>query len=235
VRPRTVAHAVGPIPAPLEGADPPFDLGDTGRDLYAATEPVAFADPENAWAWAHYMAALSLALDVVSTMVRDDAEGNPGWTALASPARCPEPWLRVLAQWAGVRRWDAISPDDLRALIGPRAPGLWRGTQSAIREAVRRFIPENADILFDERTGGDPYAIRVFTFDYYEHDPEQVRSAIEAALPAGLTLIYEVRSGQTYGMVRARHETYADVRAAYDTYADMRDARPIPGEQSEEE
>lgn len=230
----TALQQTHPIPAPIEGPEPPFDLGDTGRDLYAATEPVAFADAENGWAWALYMAALSELLDVVSLMVRDDIDGNPGWTALASPARCPEPWLRVLAQWAGVRRWDAMSSEDLRALVGPQsAPGLWRGTRSAIRGAVRRFLPENADILFDERTGGDAYAIRVFTFDYYEHDPEQVREAIEAALPAGLSLIYEVRSGQTYGMVRNRHATYADVRASYANYGDMRDARPIPSQHEE--
>lgn len=124
---------------------PPFDLGQTGADLYEATAPIAYADRENAWAWASLMYALSGLLDVVAEMVRDDGAGNPGWTALASPARCPEPWLRVLAQWAGIRRWDAMSADDLRELIGPRAPGLWRGTRAAMIDAARRFLPRPFD------------------------------------------------------------------------------------------
>ena len=100
-------------------AEPPLDLGDTGRDLYAATPTLARLDPDNDYAWARYLAALSVLLDVIAEMVRDDADGNPGWTALGSPARCPEPFLRVLAQWAGIRRWDALDPDDLRALDRP--------------------------------------------------------------------------------------------------------------------
>jgi hypothetical protein len=216
------------VPARLEIDEPPFDLGDTGRDYYAKTQPVAFGDPRNGWAWARYCAALSILLDPVSTMVRDDDQGNPGWTALASPNRCPSPWLRVLAQWAGIRRWDAIDDVDLRNLIGPRSPGLWRGTRAAMAAAVRRFLPPDGTIYLEERAGGDAYAFRVFTYDFDEHDPALVEAALLAAKPAGLTLIYEVRSGQTYRMVRERHPTYADARAAYVNYEDMRLRRPIP-------
>lgn len=215
--------------------DPPFELGETGADLYRATRPLAFADAEHGWAWAHLLAALSQLLDVIATMVRDDEQGNPGWTALASPNRCPEPWLRVLAQWAGVRRWDAMSSTDLRNLIGPTAPGLWRGTRLALRAAVRRFLPPDATIYFEERAvtpehpEGDPYHLRVFTYDFDEHDPEQVHEAILAALPAGLTLDYQVRHGQTYRMLRDRHPDYASVRDSYENYGDVRDRNPIPG------
>lgn len=69
--------------------EPPFDLDGTGRDLYAATAPLAWADPATDFAWAKYTDALGELLDVIAEMVRDDADGNAGWTALASPARCP--------------------------------------------------------------------------------------------------------------------------------------------------
>jgi hypothetical protein len=215
---------------------PPFDLGQTGADLYEATAPIAYADRENAWAWATLMYALSELLDVVAEMVRDDAAGNPGWTALASPARCPEPWLRVLAQWAGIRRWDAMSAADLRELIGPRAPGLWRGTRAAMIAAARRFLPPGmADhyLYFEERariTGDeavDAYHLRVFTYSFIDHDPEQVRAALDAAKPAGLILTYEVRRGQSWAMLRQRGQTWAEVNESYASWHDVHLDEPI--------
>lgn len=209
-------------------AEPPFDLDGTGRDLYAATAPLAWADPENDYAWAKYADALGELLDVIAEMVRDDADGNPGWTALASPARCPEPFLRVLAQWAGIRRWDALEPDDLRDLIGPRAPGLWRGTRDAMLAAVRRYLPpDSTDLLrFDERADGDPYKLRVFTYRFVDHDPELVRAALEAAKPAGLTLIYEVRDGQSYDQLNSDCMNYAAMKGTYRDYAEVYSSMP---------
>jgi hypothetical protein len=145
-----------PIAAILEhGREPPVPLGDTGRDLYAATPGVSYADAENGWAWANYCAALSYLLDVIAEMARDDADGNEGWTALASPTRCPPEWLRVLAQWAGVHRWDSMTPADLRTLIGPRAPGLWRGTKAAMLDAAERFLPETSPDAYRNLIVGD--------------------------------------------------------------------------------
>lgn len=222
--------------------EPPLDLGDTGRDLYAATPTLARLDPDNEFAWAKYLAALSELLDVIAEMVRDDEQGNPGWTALASPARCPPPFLRVLAQWAGIRRWDALDPPDLRALIGPRAPGLWRGTVAAMVEAVRRFYPpgqfDPAYIYFEERaavTGDetiDAYWLRVFTYSFVEHDETAVRAALGAAKPAGINLIYEVREGQTWGMVRDSGLSWGEINETYDSWEDVRLARPTEQEEA---
>lgn len=222
----------------LAGPTPPFDLGDTGRDLYAGTEPVAYADRELDWPWARFMAALSWILDPVAEMVRDDDAGNEGWTALGSPSRCPEPWLRVLAQWAGIRRWDAMSPEDLRELIGPRAPGMWRGTRAAMIAAARRFMPPDAAdnlLYFEERaaiTGDeqiDAYQLRVFTYSFVDHDPALVRAALEAAKPAGINLTYEVRTGQAYFMLRRRVENYAEMRQLYPNYDAVRRDQPTVG------
>jgi hypothetical protein len=217
-------------PRPLQAilpAEPPVELGDTGRDLYAATLPIAFADAENAWAWANFVGALSTLLDVIAEMARDDADGNAGWTALGSPSRCPAPWLRVLAQWAGVHRWDSMTEEELRDLIGPRAPGLWRGTPAAMRDAVNRYLPAGAPVYFVERAEGDPYLLRVFTFDYIEHDSEQVHAALTAAKPAGLTLDYQVRHGQTWGMLNQRAASWAEVNETYDNWQAVYDDAPL--------
>jgi hypothetical protein len=219
-------------------AEPPVDLGVTGRDLYAATAPLAYADPDYDWAWARYLAALAGLLDVVADMVRDDADGNPGWTALASPSRCPEPFLRVLAQWAGIRRWDALDAPDLRALIGPRAPGLWRGTRDAMIAAARRYYPpryfDPAYVYFEERADGNPYLLRVFTYSFIEHDPELVRAALQGAKPAGLRLIYEVRRGQNWNMVRTVNDSWATLKDSYASWRDVLEAEPIGASPEEE-
>ena len=206
------------------------DLGVTGADLYQQTAPMTYAEPDTGYAWAQLLGALAILLDPVAEMVRDDDAGNPGWTAQASPARCPTPWLRVLAQWAGIRasQADAMSEADLRELIGPHAPGMWRGTRAAMEAAVRRFMPDDAPepvIYFEERAGGDPYLLRVFTYDFIDHDPALVQAALQAAKPAGLILSYELRHGQTYAML-AQHGDYADVKATYLDYASMFAAEP---------
>jgi Phage tail protein (Tail_P2_I) len=211
-------------------AEPPFDMGETGRDLYAATPTLARLDLDNDYAWAKYLAALSELLDVIAVMVRDDADGNLGWTALASPTRCPEPFLRVLAQWAGIRRWDAMSPDDLRELIGPRAPGLWRGTRDAMIAAARRFLPPGTAqqyLYFEERADGDPYALRVFTYTFIDHDPALVEAALQAAKPAGLQLTYQVRRGQNWDMLRTRTASWDDVNTTYESWDHVHHDEPI--------
>jgi hypothetical protein len=77
-------------PLPDSITEPPDEIGmgETGRDLYAATPALARLDPDHSFAWAKYLAALSELLDVIAEMVRDDAEGNPGSRArAAAPSR----------------------------------------------------------------------------------------------------------------------------------------------------
>lgn len=133
---------VTPIPEPVIGD--PLDLGITGVDLYEATQPAAYADADNDYAWRRFVGALSVLLDNVADVCRS-FDGEERWTQLASPSRCPPEWLPVLAQWAGVRRPDAMTEAELRELIGPTAPGMWRGTRAAMIAAVRRFLPQPLD------------------------------------------------------------------------------------------
>jgi hypothetical protein len=211
----------------------PIAVGQTGEDLLRTTGPVQYAEGETDEAWRALCGALSVLLDPIAEMVRDDEEGNPGWTALASPRRCMPAWLHVLAQWAGIRRWDALSEADLRELIGPRAPGVWRGTRAAMIAAVRRFFPPGFEaerwLWFQERADGDPYKLRVFTYTFVPGlDYDAVREALAAAKPALLyPFIYEVRRGQSYLMLERREGTYAQMRADYPDYAAVLSDEPI--------
>lgn len=202
-----------------------------GADLYEALAPLTFDDEARGWALAHYCDAIGLVLEEVATLVRTDDDGNEGWTAFADPDRCPEGYLRTLAQWAGIRWPNRVAPADLRALIGGKGSGLWRGTRSALIAAVRRYMTEGGSLYFEERADGDPYKVRIFTYGYDTLDEAAIRQELLLNLPAGLLLVYEVRIGQTYGMARDRTDTlaaptYADAKAVYATYDAAHTAHP---------
>ena len=93
------------------------------------------------------MDALGLILEEIAEIVRADEQGNDGWSAFADPLRCPERWLYTLSQWAGVRYPRRMASGDLRALIDGRAPGVWRGTKTAILAAVDRYLTADGAIL----------------------------------------------------------------------------------------
>lgn len=203
----------------------------TGETLYDGTRPAAFADPETGGAWAKLCDALAQLLDPIAQVTRPDDSSAP-WVVLASPDRCPADWLPVLAQWAGIRRPDVMSEADLRELIATGGPGMWRGTRANMIAAARRFLPPGmADYLlyFEERADGDPYALRVFTYEFVEHDPALVRAALSAAKPAGLTLDYEVRQGQAWFMLAEKMDSWADVTTGYESWWTVFQDEPIGG------
>jgi hypothetical protein len=216
------------------------EVGNTGGEMRDNTRAAAWADPEHGYAWANLLGALSYLLDPLADVTRPP-DNSGRWTVLASPRRCPPQWLPVLAQWAGVRRPEALTPDELRDLIGPTAPGLWRGTRAAMIAAVRRFFPPGFEadrfLYFEERarvTGNeqlDAYALRVFTYSFVEGvDEEAVRDALAHAKPAGLfPFIYEVRQGQMWAMLNERMSSWAEVRDSYATWDDVRHDEPIGG------
>ena len=199
-----------------------------GSDLYAAVEPLTWADESLGWPLALYLSANGLMLEEVAQLVRTDDDGNEGWTAFASPARCPESFLYTLSVWAGAPYPRRMSTDDLRAVIGPRAPGVWRGTKSSIIAALQRYVTQGAPIYFEERADGNAYHLRIFTYTNSTLDEAAIRAELLNQIPAGIVVDYEVREGQTYGMLKQHVATYADMKAMYATYADVRQAAPIP-------
>lgn len=298
------------------------NLGLTGRDLLAHTFPLAYADEEHTeYAWTKFMAGLAELLDVVARVVRPGyGTGNvparhPGWLShasmphqenkryerwnkLAGPHVCPIEWLPILSQWAGIppRQYHTMTEQDVRELIGPHAPGMWRGTRAGLIWSIKRFLTEGSPVFFEERAVAgvppihQPYLLRVFVFGYsigmgmrqtwgevHEHpytwgelqeaaelipegltyvnwfavtrqapfDPIRIERQLRAQKPAGLELRFEVRFGQTYGMLRDRiqsddpelgpdrgHDdpgepfTYRTVRYHYRNYAEVRDDQP---------
>jgi hypothetical protein len=198
---------------------PPMNT--VGQDLYDDLVPVAWDDANQGWALANYCSAIGVILEEIALLVRADDEGNDGWSAFADPQRCPTSFLYTLAQWAGVRYPRRMSEADLRALIGPHAPGVWRGTKDAILASVKRYLSPDGALFFEERADGNAYHLRIFTYTYDTLDETAIRNELLNVVPAGLILDYEVRDGQSYDMVRARFQSYAELKATYATYADV--------------
>jgi hypothetical protein len=192
-----------------------------GQDLYDAVEPLTFADESLGWPLANFLSSLGLMLDEEARLVRADDDGNDGWSAFADPQRCPVNYLYTLAQWAGVRYPRRMSVDDLRALIGPHAPGVWRGTKAAILAAVRRYLAPGGTLYFEERADGDAYKLRIFTYTTSTLDEAAIETELMGAIPAGLILDYQLRSGQSYADLVASGLTYLQVRTKYATYHTM--------------
>ena len=204
---------------------PPIDTT-VGSDLYDALEPLTYADASLGWPLASYVSSIGLILEEIALLVRTDDAGNDGWSAFADPARCPDDFLYTLAQWAGVVYPRRMTPDALRDLIGPHAPGVWRGTRAAIFAAVQRYLSPGGAMYFEERADGDAYKLRIFTYTYDTLDEEAIRTELINDVPAGLIVDYEVREGQTYGMALEVTGTYDVMKTTYDNYGDMAAAQP---------
>jgi hypothetical protein len=206
-------------------SEPPIST-EVGQDLYDALEPLTWDDENQGWALAFYCSAVGLILEEVAELVRTDDAGNDGWSAFADPQRCPEDFLYTLAQWAGVAYPRRMPVADLRNLIGPHAPGVWRGTRAAILAGIQRYVTSDGAVYFEERADGDPYKLRIFTYTFDTVDEAAIQAELVNLVPAGLLVDYEVREGQTWGMLDASQDSWADVKANFATWADVRSARP---------
>lgn len=204
------------------------ELTQVGQDLYDSVAPLTYADESLGYPLALYLSANGLLLENVAEVVRAGPDGEDGWTAFADPVRCPVEFLYTLGVWAGVRYPRRMGTDDLRKLIGPHAPSVWRGTKGAIQEAVRRYLTEGATIYFEERADGNAYHLRIFTYDTETLDEQAIRMELYGAVPAGLVVTYEVRLGMDYEQVTAAYASYDEVNAAFASYDELLHSGPTP-------
>lgn len=187
--------------------------------LYDALAPLAGVDGDNDWHLAHYCAAIGEMFQSVADVARDTEDG-PGWSAVVDLTRCPDTWLPWLAQFVGVSIPTGTTPNAAEKAIAARL-GFQRGTPAAIRAAAQATLTGTGTVVFQERLGGDAYALGVYTLTTETPDVAKTRAAILSQKPGGITLDYSAGAGNTYQAVKVGHATYADVKSAYPDYQHM--------------
>ena len=67
----------------------PADMTTVGSDLYAAVEPLTYAEESLGYPLANFLSSVGLMLEEIATLVRADDDGNDGWTGFADPSPVP--------------------------------------------------------------------------------------------------------------------------------------------------
>lgn len=202
----------------------------TTVELYAAVESITAPDEELDWPLLRFLASVGDQLWETERLNRDDPAGHPGWSALLDLDRIDDEWLAYVAQFIGVRLIAGTTPEQQLVRIA-EAAGMQRGRPSAIRGAAKQFLTGTKTVQLFERYQGDAYRLRLRTFAPETPDADAVEAAVRALKPAGITLLYDVSTGQTYQELlvgegnhsgTGGNRTYADVKASYATYADVK-------------
>lgn len=187
-------------------------LSDGAAELYAMLEPLAYADEENGWALAHFCQALSLQLDDIEAIVRDDGD-RPGWADMLDATAAPAAWLPWLAQLVGVTVPTGASEADARAAI--QSPeGFSRGTPASIVKAAQKYLTGSKIVYLRERDDG-AYHFTVSTRTSETPDSDAVLAELLKVKPIGLVMDYQVIAGQDFTQLDADHADFDAVEAAY--------------------
>ena len=140
----------------------------TARELYDwLGQGVTRPDPDNGWALLRLIEGLTTTREEIAAVVRG-RDGEPGWSALWDPDRCPAarpPWP---AQTRGVVLDDDLTEAQKRARIRDR-PYARRGTVPYLRAAALTALGSSGAVTIRERqqypAGADPRRFRVRLYE----------------------------------------------------------------------
>lgn len=184
-------------------------------ELYAAVEPLQYAEAQYDYPLAKLCQAAGLMVDPVDSLVRDTAAG-PGWSVLLDVNRAPLAGLPWLAQFVGVTIPDGLDQLSQRQLI-QQTGGFRRGSPGALVGAAQQHLTGNRSVFLYERDTS-PYHLTVVTYTSETPDEAVVAAALQAAKPAGLILDYQVHPGQDWQQLIDAYATWQDVIDAYSTW-----------------
>lgn len=163
-----------------------------------------------------YIEGLSEGFNEVDNFIRDTDAGI-GWSGLVDLVRTPNYALPWIAQIVGSSTVDGLSDADQRAHIAARSNQL-RGTRQSFIDAAKLHLTGTKTILFQERVGGNPYALGVVTYDSETPNPATTLADLIAQKPAGIILTYQHLAGQTWTPVKATYATWQDVLNHYSSW-----------------
>lgn len=209
-------------------------LTDTGQRLYDACAPLfqnsmpGMSDADNGYVGAILCAAFATMMDDGAYVARDnvnvDGSGKslPGHAVLFCVDTVAAKWLPWLSQFVGDSQ--AVSAETVaanqRTLI--KTPVNWtRGRKSTIIAKAKLTLTGAQTVIYNERTGGNPWTLTIATYTSQTPDPNATAQAILSVMPAWLVPTIEVVTGGDYATLAASHSSYSLMEAAHTTYADI--------------
>ena len=194
-------------------------VGSVTEHVYSSLEPGGFTarDEENDWALLHYVNALCLPFQMVYDLAGEHEQDlsddrsfltgpvHPGWSRVVDVDRAPDYMLGWLAQAAGVKLGRSMDATQQRQAIRDRR-NRRRGRLDTIVAAAQETLTGNRTVYVHERyrldTGAtDAYHLSVITLTAETPDTAATLAALKAALPGGIVLHYEDRTGQDWWTV----------------------------------
>ncbi len=183
---------------------PPFDVPPVVWEAYEALGPWARADA-GTWHLLYLVDAIMRPIQEIEDVVRD-TDTHVGWGKLLDINAAPSYALPWLAQFMGVTPLKGLDDASQRLRI-KEAAGFARGSVGAIRAAAQQFLTGKKTVEIYERDGGNPWRLRVLTYEAETPNPTAVRNAIFELKPAGLVLVHEVQRGLKIDQVTSTIDT----------------------------
>ena len=158
-----------------------------------------------------YTETISDSMQAYSDFFKYDTEEIPlgvekdSYTAksiLVDPKYIRSEYLQWAFQFAGVPQMKQLtvagnveissSNEDFKiAQLSPAIYGRGAGTQSAIRTAAQFVLTGSKSVVIGQRSGGDPWVIKLTTLTSESPDSEVILAAVEEARPMGFTIIHQ--------------------------------------------
>jgi hypothetical protein len=184
------------------------------------------SDAENGYVGAILSGAFATMIDPVSDIVRDQADGTPGYAILFSPDALvsigrPE-WLPWLAQFVGDSQAVLSAPDVATKQAIIKTPlNFTRGRPSTIVAAAQNTLTGARTVILNTFLGGSSNALGITTFTSQTPNPTATINAIMAVMPAWIVPTISVVTGGDYATLAASHSSYSLMEAAHTHYSDI--------------
>lgn len=215
----------------------------------AADEAGGTTDESLDWPWLRFLDGIGQILGRVTDLADDDqSTGDPGWSILLDPTRCPTYALPWLAQFVGVRFAVADNTDAAQRSAILNKQGFARGTPGALQAAIAPYLAGAGTMAIINERDTSAYHLTVTvvasqTGDafYYTLSAEYptyadftadvptyaditfpvstLTAAVEAATPGALIVDVRIVSSEPYSELTSEFATYTDFTAALPTYA----------------
>jgi len=118
-------------------------------------------DAANNYTFLTWLDGIGQQQQILDNLLRDDTQGNPGWSIVLDVTRCPTYALPWLAQFVGVRFNGAtVGNDALMRQAIVNKTGFSRGTPAAIVAAVTPYLGTTGFVNIIERSP-DAYSLTI--------------------------------------------------------------------------